>query len=129
MNKVIEKGRLCKDVELRYTESNIPVASFTIAVDRYAKQGEERKADFIPCTAWRGTAEFINKHFTKGQEIAVVGKLQVDTYEKDGQKRTRFQVVVDEAFFCGSKGEQKEQQKPAPDDGFMSVESSADLPF
>lgn len=126
MNKVILMGRMTKDAELRYTQSQIPVASFTVAVDRFAKKGEERKADFINCTAWRGTAEFISKHFTKGQMIAIVGKMQVENYEKDGQKRTSTTVVVDEAFFCGSKGEAKPQTN---DDGFMEVSNAADLPF
>ena len=127
MNKVILMGRMTKDADLRYTQSQTPVASFTIAVDRFAKQGEERKADFINWTAWRGTAEFISKHFTKGKMIAVVGKLQVENYEKDGQKRTSTNVVVDEAFFCGSKGEG--QQKPQTNDGFMEFNTASDFPF
>lgn len=98
-------GRLVADPELRHTESGVSVTSFTVAVDRsYCKQGEERQCDFIDCVAWRGTAEFLCKHFRKGQMIAVNGRLQSRTYtDKNGNKRKATEIVADGTEFCGSK--------------------------
>ena len=82
LNKVILMGRLTKDPELRNTPNGVSVASFTLAVDRdYARQGEERKTDFINIVAWRNTADFVSKYFTKGQLVAVCGKLQVRSWD------------------------------------------------
>lgn len=105
LNKVILMGRLTKEPELRHTQSNIPVASFTLAVDRgYKKEDDAINADFINIVAWRGTAEFVSKWFTKGQLVAVSGKLQVRTYkDRDGNNRTATEVVADEAFFAEKK--------------------------
>ena len=101
LNKTILIGRLTKDPELRHTQSDVPVASFTLAVDRGYKKEE---VDFINIVAWRGTAEFVSKWFTKGQLVAVSGRLQVRSYEdRDGNKRTATEVVADEAFFAESK--------------------------
>ncbi len=107
LNSVILMGRLTADPELRTTSSNLSVLSFSIAVDRnYQTQGQERQADFINCVAWRQNAEFISKYFRKGQMIAVQGSLQTRSYEdKNGNKRTAYDVVVDRASFCGSKAE------------------------
>lgn len=105
LNKVILMGRLTKEPELRHTQSNIPVASFTLAVDRgYKKDDDAINADFINIVAWRGTAEFVSKWFTKGQLVAVSGRLQVRTYkDRDGNNRTATEVVADEAFFAENK--------------------------
>ena len=82
MNKVILMGRLTKDPELRYTNNNLAVCSFTLAVDKgFAKQGEEKQADFIPIVAWDKQAEFCSKYFTKGRQVAVVGRMQVRTWD------------------------------------------------
>ena len=107
MNSVCLLGRLTADPELRQTQSQIPVLSFTIAVDRafQPKGQEQRQADFINLVAWRQTAEFISRYFKKGQRIAVHGSLQARQYtDKEGNKRTAYEVVVDNAFFCESKG-------------------------
>ena len=108
MNSICLMGRLTSDPELKTTNSGISVTSFTIAVDRaYAPKGQERQADFIPCTAWRQTAEFITRYFRKGNRIAVQGSLQSRTYTaNDGSKRTAYEVVIDNAYFCESKGGQ-----------------------
>ena len=100
-------GRLTADPELRTTPNGISVTSFSIAVDRaYQKAGTERQTDFINCVAWRQTAEFITKYFQKGSMIAVNGTLQQRSYtDKDGNKRTAYDVVIDNASFCGSKSE------------------------
>lgn len=106
MNSVCLLGRLTADPELRQTQSQIPVLSFSIAVDRtfQPKGQEQRQADFINLVAWRQTAEFISRYFRKGQRIAVQGSLQSRQYtDKEGNKRTAYEVVVDNAFFCESK--------------------------
>ena len=82
LNVVALMGRLTADPELRYTPSNLPVATFTIAVERtYVKQGEQRQADFIDIVAWRATAEFVSRYFRKGQLVAVNGSIQTRSYE------------------------------------------------
>ncbi len=106
MNVVCLLGRLTADPELRHTASQIPVTSFSIAVDRaYQPKGQEqRQADFINIVAWRQTAEFICRYFHKGQRIALQGSLQSRNYtDRDGNKRTAYEVVVDNAFFAESK--------------------------
>jgi len=106
MNHVVLMGRLARDPELRNTQSGLPVASFTIAVNRrFAdKNTNERQADFIDCVAWRGTAEFISKYFAKGAMIAVQGHLQVREWQdKEGNKRWSTEVIVEQAYFTGSK--------------------------
>ena len=105
LNSVTLMGRLTADPELKTTQNGVSVASFRLAVERnYAPQGQERQADFLPCVAWRQTAEFIGKYFGKGRMIAVEGSLQSRNYEdKNGQKRTAYEVVVDQAYFADSK--------------------------
>ena len=106
LNHITLMGRLVRDPELRRTGSGVAVASFRIAVDRdYSpKDGGERKADFIDCVAWRQTGEFISKYFTKGRMIVVDGRLEMrDWTDKDGNKRTSAEVVVDNAYFGDSK--------------------------
>ena len=101
MNKVILMGRLTRDPELKYTAvNNTAVCTFSLAVPRRVK-GE---VDFISCQAWQKTAEFISKYFQKGSMIAVVGRIQTRTWEdNEGKKRYITEVIVDEAYFTGSK--------------------------
>ena len=138
LNKVILMGRLTKDPELRNTPNGVSVASFTLAVDRnYAKPGEDKETDFINIVAWRNTADFVSKYFTKGQLVAVCGKLQVRSWEDtSGQKRYATDVVADEVFFAESKkdGVQTAPAQTAPAQsgqgslvGFTSADE--DLPF
>ena len=104
LNCVNLMGRLTKDPELRYTESNVPVISFTLAVDRSFKKEGQQNVDFINIVAWRKTAEFIDKWFRKGQLVAVTGKLHSRSWkDKDGNNRTVTEVVADEVFFAESK--------------------------
>lgn len=108
MNKVILLGRLTKDVDVRYTQAtNIMVASFSLAVNRrFAKEGEERQADFINIVAWSKTAEFCSKYFKKGQQVGVIGRLQTRNYEDDkGVKHYITEVVAEEVYFADSKKE------------------------
>jgi len=106
LNHITLMGRLVADPELRRTGSGVAVATFRIAVDRdYApKDGGERKADFITCVAWRQTGEFISKYFTKGRMIVVDGRLEMrDWTDRDGNKRTTAEVIVENAYFGDSK--------------------------
>lgn len=133
LNKVILCGRLTADIELKQTQSGVSVCSFSLAVNRkYSKEGEQQ-ADFINCVAWRSTAEFISKYFRKGSSICICGSIQTRSYtDKDGNKRTAFEVVVDEANFVDSKGE----SSASADVGYSAagadweeVDADSDLPF
>ena len=124
LNKVILMGRITKDPELKYTPSNVAVTSFSIAVDR---RFQRDKTDFINIVAWRNTAEFICKYFSKGQMINIVGSLQVRAYDgKDGKKVYVTEVVADEVNFCGDKAQGQADNMP---DDFAEVQSDDDLPF
>ena len=118
LNKTILMGRLTKEPELRHTQSDIPVVSFTLAVDRgYSRNKDaQQTADCINVVAWRGTAEFVSKWFSKGQLVAVSGRLQARTYkDKDGNNRIATEVVADEVFFAESKkSEQTPSELPPP---------------
>lgn len=104
MNVAILMGRLTDTPELRKTANGISVTSFSIAINRNFKSGDERQTDFINCVAWRQTAEFIANYFTKGAMIAVEGSIQTRKYtDKDGNNRTATEVVVNQAHFTGSK--------------------------
>ena len=106
MNSICLMGRLTGDPELKTTQNGVSVTSFSVAVDRaYRSKEQERQTDFINCVAWRNTAEFISRYFRKGQRIALQGSLQSRKYTaNDGSQRTVYEVVVDNAFFCESKG-------------------------
>lgn len=112
MNYITLLGRLTDHPELKHTSSDIPVCSFCLAV---ARPKAKDKTDFINCTAWRNTAEFICKYFRKGQRMAVIGSLTTDRYEdKDGNKRTRYEVLVENVEFCESKSESAEDNPTNP---------------
>ena len=106
LNHIVLMGRLTRDPELRYTQSQVPVASFRLAVDRDfgGRDGGEKQTDFIDCVAWRQTAEFVSKYFTKGSMAVVSGRLQIrDWTDRDGGKRRNAEVVVDNIYFGESK--------------------------
>lgn len=105
MNKVIMMGRLVNEPELKTTPTGVSVCRFRIAVDRnYQKKGEERKSDFFNVLAWRGTAEFISRFFSKGRMILIEGEMQVSQFtDKNGNPATWYEIVVDNAFFTGEK--------------------------
>lgn len=138
LNKVILGGRLTADVELKTTPSGVSVCSFSLAVGRkYTKQGEQPQTDFINCVAWRTTAEFISKYFRKGSCICVVGSIQTRSYtDNNGNKRTAFEVVVDEANFVDSKNETSAASADVgytpstnTEPQFEELEDGDDLPF
>ena len=105
LNHIVLMGRLTRDPELRRTGSGIAVASFTLAVDRdYAAQGAERETDFVDIVAWRSTAEFVSKYFTKGRMAVVSGRLQIRNWQdKDGNKRRSAEVVANDVYVGDSK--------------------------
>jgi len=136
MNKVILMGNLTRDPETSQTNSGITFTRFTVAVQRrFANAEGEREADFINCTAWRQTAEFISKYFKKGNKIAVVGSVQTRTYEgQDGQTKYATDVVVDEAHFTGAKdsssgGEVRESAPSGKKQAKLEPVEDDDLPF
>lgn len=132
MNKVSLLGRLTKDVEVRYTQTNnTMVASFTLAVNRrFAKEGEQQ-ADFINIVAWSKLAEFVSKYFKKGQQVAVVGRIQTRTWEDEhGQKRYVTEVIAEEVYFAGdNKAAKEEQHGEAWEDPNATVPDDDMLPF
>lgn len=101
LNHITVMGRFTRDPELRFTSSQKPVASFTLAVDR---DGKDNGTDFIDCVAWNGTAEFVSKYFGKGRMAVASGKLQIREWtDKDGNKRRSAEVVVRDIYFGDSK--------------------------
>ena len=133
-NFIIVKGRLSKDVELRTTTSGTQVASFSVAVQRrFAKEGEERQADFFNVTAWGKTGEFVQKYFKKGQEIYIQGRLENRSWDDDqGMKHYATDIIAEQVEFCGSKQTEGEPEKQSViNDVPMNVvdNSSDELPF
>lgn len=112
LNHITLQGRLTKDPELRYTRSNTPVASFTVAVERdIAPQGQDRQTDFINCVAWKSRGEFISTYFHKGDMIVVSGRLQIREWvDRDNKTQKSAEVVVDNAYFGGQKREKTEKR-------------------
>lgn len=106
LNHITIMGRLTRDPELRRTGSGVAVASFTIACDRDFGQNGQKETDFIDVTAWRNTAEFVEKYFSKGRMAVVSGRLQIRSWtDKDGNKRKTAEVVADNVYFGDSKPE------------------------
>lgn len=135
MNKVILSGRLVKDAELRVTPDGMSVVRFTLAVQRPFKNAEGGyDADFINCIAWKNTAEFIAKYFSKGSMIELSGSIRTRSWESNGEKKYATEVNVSEAGFCG---ERKKDENPYgdipnfnPPDDFVDINGSdEDLPF
>lgn len=135
MNNVSLIGRLTADPEIKYTHNQKAFTRFTVAVDRPTKQSEEKQADFINCTAWNQTAEFVCKYFTKGQRIALTGAIRTGSYtDKDGCKRYTFDVWVNNVEFCESKkeaapAENQNQESEKPNATYREMPSGDDLPF
>ena len=136
MNKVILMGRLTRDPDVRYsqTDSNMSIARFSLAVDRrYKKQGDETTADFFNCTAFGKQGEFVEKYLKQGTKIVVTGRIQNDNYtNKEGQKVYSVQIMVEEIEFAESKAAGQSQQNDSmPGDGFMNIPDGveSELPF
>ena len=133
LNKIILMGRLTRDPELRHTGNGTTVASFSIAVDRdFKSQSGEKETDFIDIVAWRSTAEFVSKYFSKGRMAVVEGRLQIrDWTDKDGAKRRTAEVVADNVYFGDSKRPVSDSDTAAPSGEFAEVpdEEKGELPF
>ena len=138
LNVAILTGRLTAAPELKKTPDGKSVTTFSIAVDRKYKSGEEKITDFINIVAWRQTAEFITKYFQKGSLIGIEGRIQTRNYtDKNGNKRTAFEVVAENVHFMESKAkadiniEREEQQSFSNDftNDFSDIEPDDDLPF
>lgn len=149
LNKIILSGRLVRDPEMRTTQSGKSIASFTLAVDRdFAPQGQKKETDFINCTAWNGTADFMSRYFSKGSMATVCGSLQIQNYtDRDGNKKSVPNVNVENIYFAGEKRAEKSDSgensksaakgkgayssKPAVKQTFEEMEEATDddLPF
>ena len=137
LNHIVLMGRLTRDPELRRTGSGVAVASFTLAVDRdYAAQGAEKETDFVDIVAWRNTAEFVSKYFTKGRMAVVTGRLQIRNWQdKEGNKRRSAEVVADNVYFGESKKDSQssnstQSNEPAQSTDFVPLDGDdSDLPF
>ena len=126
-------GRLTKDPEVRYTQtSNAMVTSFTLAVNRrFVAQGQERQTDFLPIIAWNKTAEFVAKYFKKGQQVAVIGRIETRNYKDDkGVMHYITEVIAEEVYFADSKKEDGQATTFTPDNGnSFAAAADDDLPF
>lgn len=134
LNHITIMGRFTRDPELRRTGSSVPVASFSLAVDRdVVAEGKERETDFIDCVAWRGTGEFIDRNFRKGSMAVVDGRLQIRGWtDKDGNKRRTAEINVEHIYFADSKkadtGASSAPQSRANDFAMLD-DDDAQLPF
>ena len=133
MNNICIIGRLCAQPEIKTTTSGVSVCSVNVAVDRDYKVNGEKATDFIPCVFWRGTAEFVEKYFSKGDMIAVVGSLESRKYkDKGGNNRTVWEVKADKVSFCGGKKEVSQDNTQDNTQDFEDVSdelSGEDIPF
>ena len=138
LNVIALMGRLVADPELRHTPNGIATCTFRIAVDRtYQPKGQEKQTDFINIVTWRSTAEFVSRYFRKGQLVAVQGSIQTGQYtDRDGNKRTAFDVVADNVFFAEKKAESGETKQGAGYDhspdiqgDFEEIIGDESLPF
>lgn len=132
LNKTTVMGRLTRDPELRRTGSGTAVTSFTIACDRdYKSDSGEREADFFDCVAWRSTAEYVSKYFTKGRMAVVAGRLQTREWtDKNGNKRKATEIVAESVYFGDSKREGGGQQSyAAPQESFAELPDDDEVPF
>jgi single-strand DNA-binding protein len=134
MNKAILMGRLTADPEMRHTTTGKSVCTFRLAVNRrFVRQGEEQQADFFPIVAWEKTAEFCNNYFRKGQQVAIVGRIQTRTWDDlEGNKRYITEIVAEEAHFAESKRDNYSEtgfETKQETSGFFPMDDSDDLPF
>ena len=138
LNRVVIQGRIGKDIELRHTQSGVSVVSFSIAVDRDFKDKAtgEKTTDWVNVTAWRSTAEFVSKYFSKGRMAVVDGKLQTNTWtDKDRNMRSSLEVVADSVYFGDSLKKESEGDTPESDrpeqngQEFSEVDDDGELPF
>ena len=125
LNTITIQGRLTRNPELRRTSGGVAVANFALACERDFNEGGEKATDFIECVAWRNTAEFASKYFSKGKMAVVKGRLQIRPYtDKNGNKRTAAEVVAESVYFCGDKSNDHAHESGA--ESHVAAESTAD---
>ena len=139
LNQIFIMGRLARDPEVRHTQSGVTVCSFTLAVDRDIKdkQTGERKTDWIPVTAWRGTADLISRYLHKGDSIVVVGRLEIQEWtDKQGNKRTTPNVSAENVYFTGGRRQetaqsyQQQEHEDQQEQNFEELnDDQTELPF
>ena len=130
MNKIILKGRLVRDPELKTGESGTEYCKFTVAVDRRVRKDQDKKTDFFDCTAFQNTGVAISKYFTKGKEILLEGRMESRKVQKDDENRTYWGVSVDTFEFCGSKGDgQADPEEKKDEQTGMTQVDTDELPF
>lgn len=126
LNNIVIMGRLTRDPELRRTSSGVAVATFTLACERdFAAQGADKETDFVDIVAWRSTAEFVSKYFTKGRMAVVSGRLQIRNWQdKEGNKRRSAEILADHVYFGEAKRDKTTQGEPQydPQGGFSEIE-------
>lgn len=130
LNNIVIMGRLTRDPELRRTSSGVAAASFALACERdFAAQGADKETDFVDIVAWRSTAEFVSKYFTKGRMAVVSGRLQIRNWEdKEGNKRRSAEILADHVYFGEGKKDRAETYEPQG--GFGEItDDDPDLPF
>ena len=136
LNKIVIIGRLTAEPELRHTANATPVASFTLAVERDFKGNDgQKQTDFINCIAWRSTAEFVSKYFSKGSMAVVSGRLQIRSYQdRDGNNRTVAEVLAENVYFGESRrshdsSDSHDTSAAEQKSGFVELDDEEDLPF
>lgn len=122
MNKIIIQGRTTKEIEIESSKSGTEFARFSVAVDRVGKKGEDKQTDFFNCTAFGKTAAFVKEYFKKGDGIILEGSMQSSTYDKDGEERKSWSLIVSRVYFPIQKKGSSDAFHPLPDD-------DGELPF
>lgn len=133
LNQIAIHGRLTADPEKRYTKNDVSVCSFTVAVDRNYKNGDEKQTDFFQCKAWRVLADTVSKYFSKGKEIIVYGSMLSDKWkDDDGNNRISWYILASGVDFCGKKDDSIKESSGKKDeyDGFHEFnDDDEEIPF
>lgn len=130
LNSITIHGRLTSAPEIKQTQSGVSVCNFNVAVDRSYTKGEDKITDFFTVVCWRGLADMVSKHFTKGKEILVKGAMQSRKWQdNDGNNRISWEIQADTVDFCGNKGNSTATTQTATQGEFEAIEDDEDLPF
>lgn len=127
MNRIIIKGRIAREIEIRQTQTGKSVGSFSVAVDKGF--GENKSADFFRVQAWEKTADFVAKYFSKGKEILIEGRMESREYDKDGQKVTVWELIAERVEFCGGAREAAPPAGQPPISGGAPADDNDPYPF
>lgn len=127
MNRIIIKGRIAREIEIRQTQTGKSVGSFSVAVDKGF--GENKSADFFRVQAWEKTADFVSKYFSKGKEILIEGRMESREYEKDGQKNLVWELIAERVEFCGGAREAAPPAGQPPISGGAPADDDDPYPF